>query len=302
MTAPQCVLVVDDEKQNRDLLTELLHEECRVILAKNSAQALERAGEQQPDLILLDVLMPEMNGFEVIQRLKNDDRTRHIPVIFISALDSPSDEERGLDLGAVDYIAKPFHPPIVRKRVRNHLLSVHHRRLLEKLAMIDSLTEIANRRRYDTQLESEWRRCARSGSPLSLMIIDVDHFKAYNDNFGHAAGDRVLRSIALAMSGQVGRPGDLVARYGGEEFAILLPLTERRAARLMAEELRCLVEGLHLAHPHSPVAPVVTISIGGMTLIPTGGQVLPELFNRADAALYEAKRQGRNRVFWQDGD
>jgi len=299
MNTPQCVLVVDDEKQNRELLTELLRSECRVILAKNGAQALERAREQRPDLILLDVLMPDMNGFEVIQQLKNDDSTRDIPVIFISALDAPTDEERGLDLGAVDYVAKPFHPSIVRKRVRNHLLSAHHRHLLENLAMIDSLTEIANRRRYDTHLEAEWRRCARSAAPLSLMVADVDHFKAYNDNFGHAAGDRILRGIAQAMNGLVGRPGDLVARYGGEEFVILLPMTDSQAAQQIAQRLRERIESQAVAHPYSTAAPVVTVSIGGMTLVPSGGQVAPELFNGADAALYQAKREGRNCVRWQ---
>jgi diguanylate cyclase (GGDEF)-like protein len=302
MTALPTVLVVDDEKQNRDLLTELLHEDCRVILAKNGNQALERAREQQPDLILLDVLMSDMSGHEVIQTLKNDDATRHIPVIFISALDAPADEERGLDLGAVDYIAKPFHPSIVRKRVRNHLLSVHHRHLLENLAMIDSLTEIANRRRYAEVLESEWRRCARNAAPLSLAIVDVDHFKAYNDHLGHAAGDRVLRRIAQAMNSLLRRPGDLVARYGGEEFAVLLPETDADSGYQIGNELRQQIEALAIAHPASPVAPVITVSLGGMTIVPAGGDVDPRLFSGADAALYAAKAEGRNRAFWRLGD
>lgn len=299
MSSTHTVLVVDDEKQNRDLLTELLREDCRVILAKNGSQALERAHELQPDLILLDVLMPDMSGHEVIQTLKNDDATRHIPVIFISALDSPEDEERGLDLGAVDYIAKPFHPSIVRKRVRNHLLSVHHRHLLENLAMIDSLTEIANRRRYDEMLESEWRRCARNASPLSLAIIDVDHFKAYNDHLGHAAGDQVLRRIAQTLSRLVRRPGDLVARYGGEEFVLLLPGTDAPSARQLGDDIRTEIEALQLPHPASPVASVITVSLGGMTVMPSGGVVDPRLFSEADAALYAAKAEGRNRAFWR---
>lgn len=296
------VLVVDDEKQNRDLLSELLREDCRVILAKNGRQALERAIEQQPDLILLDVLMPDMSGHEVIQALKNHDATRRIPVIFISALDSPADEERGLDLGAVDYITKPFHPSIVRKRVRNHLLSVHHRHLLENLAMIDGLTEIANRRRYDERLESEWRRCARNGSPLSLAIVDVDHFKAYNDHLGHAAGDRVLRLIAQTIKGLLRRPGDLVARYGGEEFVVLLPETDIVSARKIGQDIRAQVEALAIEHPASPVGPRLTVSLGGMTTVPTGGEIDPKFFAEADAALYEAKATGRNRALWRVGD
>lgn len=293
------VLVVDDEKQNRDLLAELLRNDCRVILAKNGIQAIERAHELQPDLILLDVMMPDMNGHQAIQALKHDDATRQIPVIFISALDSPEDEEHGLDLGAVDYITKPFHPSIVRKRVRNHLQSVHHRHLLENLAKIDSLTEIANRRRYDEALESEWRRCARNNSPLSMIIIDVDHFKAYNDRLGHAAGDMILRTIAIALKGFMRRPGDLAARYGGEEFVLLLPQVDAQAASHIAGDIRSTVEQMQLAHPASPVSPYVTISLGGMTTQPYDGQVDPQFFRDADAALYAAKARGRNRVVWQ---
>jgi diguanylate cyclase (GGDEF)-like protein len=299
LTPSPTVLVVDDEKQNRDLLTELLKHDCRVILAKNGAQAIDRAHELQPDLILLDVMMPDINGHLVIQSLKHDDATRQIPVIFISALDSPEDEERGLDLGAVDYITKPFHPSIVRKRVRNHLQSVHHRHLLENLAKIDSLTEIANRRRYNEALENEWRRCARSGAPLSLAIIDVDHFKAYNDRLGHAAGDTVLRSIATTLHGFMRRPGDLAARYGGEEFILLLPQVDANAAQRIGEDIRASVESLRLHHPDSPVSPYVTISLGGMTTVPTDGQVDPQFFQQADTALYKAKSAGRNRVVWQ---
>jgi diguanylate cyclase (GGDEF)-like protein len=299
LTPSPTVLVVDDEKQNRDLLTELLKHDCRVILAKNGTQAIERANELQPDLILLDVMMPDMNGHQVIQTLKHDDATRQIPVIFVSALDSPEDEEHGLDLGAVDYITKPFHPSIVRKRVRNHLQSVHHRHLLENLAKIDSLTEIANRRRYNEALENEWRRCARTGSPLSLAIIDVDHFKAYNDRLGHAAGDIILRSIAMTLSGFMRRPGDLVARYGGEEFVLLLPLLDAKAASHIGNEIRTAVEAMHLPHPDSPASPFVTISLGGMTVIPTDGQVDPQFFQEADAALYKAKAAGRNRMVWR---
>ncbi|MDZ4314693.1 MAG: diguanylate cyclase [Azonexus sp.] len=300
MSPLQTVLVVDDEKQNRNLLAELLKDDCRVILAKNGDQALERTHEQKPDLILLDVLMPEMSGYQVIHILKKNDETRHIPIIFISALDSPADEERGLDLGAVDYITKPFHPSIVRKRVRNHLQSVHQRHLLESLAMIDSLTEIANRRRYNEVLENEWRRGERSCSPLSLAIIDVDHFKVYNDHLGHAEGDHVLRKIAGTLRNFVRRPGDLIARYGGEEFVLILPNTDATAATRIANEIRASIEALRLPHPNSPVSRYVTVSLGGTTLIPNGGEIDPRFFQEADAALYAAKAEGRNRAFWRD--
>lgn len=300
MTTSFTLLIVDDEKQNRTLLTELLQDDHRIILSKNGVQALERAREHQPDLILLDALMPEMDGFEVIRALKRDDRTRQIPVIFVSALDSPADEERGLELGAVDYIAKPFHPPIVRVRVRNHLQLVRQRQLLEQLALIDSLTEIPNRRRFAGIYEQEWRRCLRIAGSLSLMVIDVDHFKRYNDDYGHMAGDAALKCVATTIRQALRRPGDFVARYGGEEFVVLLPVTDAVGAQKIAEQIRSLLEEQRIPHAKSgsDTLPWLTVSIGGATLTPETFEVNNELFSLADSHLYEAKRSGRNQVIW----
>ena len=292
------LLVVDDEKQNRLLLTELFEGEYRVIQAKNGLQALERARSHAPDLILLDVLMPEMDGMATIRALKREDATRNIPVIFITALDSPTDEEQGLNLGAVDYIAKPFHPSIVRVRVRNHLQIVHQRRLLEQLAALDGLTGIPNRRRFDESYALEWRRCQRAGQPLSLVVADVDHFKAYNDTLGHAAGDRVLQEVAAVLRQCARRPGDLAARYGGEEFVLLLPETGAQEAQMLAEELRAKLEARGLTHPASPVGASVTLSIGGASTTPMQAEADPAFFPLADAALYQAKASGRNCVRW----
>lgn len=293
------LLIVDDEKRNRSLLTELLQGDYRIILAKNGEQALERAREHHPDLILLDVLMPDRDGYAVIRELKNDDQTRDIPVIFVTALDSAGDEERGLELGAVDYISKPFNPAIVRVRIRNHLQSVQQRRLLEQLAMLDSLTGIPNRRRFTKVFEQEWRRGMRDGTPISLIVVDVDHFKAYNDTYGHAAGDEVLRLIARTLQDALRRPGDFVARYGGEEFVILLPGITSEGARALAEQARADVEAKHITHAVSDVGPYVTISMGGATCeaVAAADQDL-DLFRLADAYLYEAKHGGRNRVAW----
>ena len=298
MTMEFTLLIVDDEKLNRTLLTELLQNDYRIILAKTGEQALERAGEHLPDLILLDVLMPGMDGFATIRALKRNDATRDIPVIFISALDAPADEERGLELGAVDYIAKPFHPSIVRVRVRNQLQSVHQRRLLEQLAQIDPLTEIANRRRFAAALAQEWRRCLRASGPLSLLVLDVDRFKAFNDSFGHAAGDIVLKRIAQAIQAVLKRPGDLAARYGGEEFVVILPEIDAAGAMALAEQIRVQVEALRIGHSPAAGQPWVTVSIGGDCTIPTTPELDDELFRRADRQLYEAKRAGRNRVCW----
>ena len=292
------LLIVDDDKHNRLLLTELFEGEYKVIQAKNGLQALERARSHAPDLILLDVLMPEMDGMATIRALKREDATRNIPVIFITALDSPTDEEQGLNLGAVDYIAKPFHPSIVRVRVRNHLQIVHQRRLLEQLAALDGLTGIPNRRRFDESYALEWRRCQRAGQPLSLVVADVDHFKAYNDTLGHAAGDRVLQEVAAVLRQCARRPGDLAARYGGEEFVLLLPETGAQEAQMLAEELRAKLEARGLTHPASPVGASVTLSIGGASTTPMQAEADPAFFPLADAALYQAKASGRNCVRW----
>lgn len=292
------LLIVDDEKQNRLLLTELFGTTYKIIQAKNGVQALEKARQHRPDLILLDVLMPEMDGMGVLRELKRDDATRLIPVIFITALDSATDEENGLNLGAVDYISKPFHPPIVRVRVRNQLQLVHQRRLLEQLASLDGLTGIPNRRQFDATLLKEWHRCQRNQQPLSLIVADVDFFKKYNDALGHAAGDRVLQEVAATLRQAARRPGDLVARYGGEEFVLLLPETDATSAQALAEGLQQLLHSKAFAHPNSSLGPWLTMSMGGNTIVPSTTALDPEFFALADAALYRAKHQGRNQVRW----
>ena len=292
------LLIVDDEKQNRLLLTELFGTTYKIIQAKNGVQALEKARQHRPDLILLDVLMPEMDGMGVLRELKRDDATRLIPVIFITALDSATDEENGLNLGAVDYISKPFHPPIVRVRVRNQLQLVHQRRLLEQLASLDGLTGIPNRRQFDATLLKEWHRCQRNRQPLSLIVADVDFFKKYNDALGHAAGDRVLQEVAATLRQAARRPGDLVARYGGEEFVLLLPETNATGAQALAEGLQQLLHSKALPHPDSSLGPWLTMSMGGNTIVPSTTALDPEFFALADAALYRAKHQGRNQVRW----
>lgn len=292
------LLIVDDEKQNRLLLTELFGTTYKIIQAKNGVQALEKARQHRPDLILLDVLMPEMDGMGVLRELKRDDATRLIPVIFITALDSATDEANGLNLGAVDYISKPFHPPIVRVRVRNQLQLVHQRRLLEQLASLDGLTGIPNRRQFDATLLKEWHRCQRNQQPLSLIVADVDFFKKYNDALGHAAGDRVLQEVAATLRQAARRPGDLVARYGGEEFVLLLPETDATSAQALAEGLQQLLHSKAFAHPNSSLGPWLTMSMGGNTIVPSTTALDPEFFALADAALYRAKHQGRNQVRW----
>jgi len=290
------VLVVDDEKFNRQVLTGLLSDQADVILAKDGIQALQKAKAHRPDLILLDVMMPELDGFGVLWRLKNMEETKDIAVIIVSALDATEDEARGLTLGAMDYIAKPFHPTIVKARVRNILNLVNQRKMLERLAAVDGLTEISNRRKFDEMLDRAWRHCQRQGGSLGLAMIDVDYFKPFNDHYGHSLGDEVLCRVARTLTSALHRPYDFCARYGGEEFVMLLPDTDEEGVVTAAENVRAAVEALAIPHAYSSVADVVTVSVGCSVIIPTLDSASPGLVNAADEMLYLAKQKGRNRV------
>jgi diguanylate cyclase (GGDEF)-like protein len=290
----QTVLIVDDAPANIELLSEVLESEVEVLFALSGEDGLNIAFEEAPDLILLDIVMPEMDGYEVCARLKADPRTRTIPVIFVTAMDLEEDETKGLALGAIDYITKPIRPPIVRARVRNHLELKRYRDLLERLTTTDGLTGIANRRRFDAFLESEWSRARRSQKPLSLIMLDIDFFKAFNDHYGHLAGDDCLRQVAQCLADGVRRPADLVARYGGEEFACLLPETTAMGAVTMAKRFLESMEELNIPHAYSEAADHVTLSMGVATLVPLVGQPSSDLVRHADQLLYEAKQNGRN--------
>jgi len=292
----QTVLIVDDTPANIEILSEVLDNAYEVLFATNGQDALNIAFDQNPDLILLDVMMPEMDGYEVCTRLKQDPRTRGIPVIFVTALDQEGDETKGLQLGAIDYFTKPIQPPIVQARVRNHLELKRYRDFLENLSATDGLTGISNRRRLDEVLAIEWRRAKRNQTPLSLILMDIDLFKTYNDHYGHLAGDDCLRQLARAIAQCVRRPTDLVARYGGEEFACLLPDTDTDGALLVAKQMWANFNSLNIPHAYSPVADHVTQSLGVATLIPLAGQPLFDLIRRADEFLYVAKRNGRNQI------
>lgn len=240
--------------------------------------------------------MPSACRYEVCRRLRADPATCRIPVIFVTACTAELDEERGIDLGAVDYITKPFSIPIVRARVRSHLATKKNRELIEELSLVDPLTGIANRRRFDETLHRECKRAAREGVPLSVLMIDIDHFKAYNDHYGHIAGDQCLMRVAASLRNGISRSGDLVARYGGEEFVVVLPATDREAAETVAERLRSGIEGLAIKQARSAVGPGVTVSVGCATGSLPGNELRPDrLVACADAMLYRSKANGRNR-------
>lgn len=295
MKAQACVLIVDNTPANIRVLAEALTADYRIRVASQGAKALEIArSTDPPDLILLDVMMPQMDGYEVCQQLKADARTSHIPVIFVTAKSSIEDETYGLSLGAVDYIGKPFHLPIVRARVKTHINLKLQTDLLENLAQLDGLTYIPNRRRFDQLFAQEWTRMSRELTPLALAMIDVDHFKAYNDHYGHGAGDDCLRQVASALQRTLQRPADLAARYGGEEFVLLLPNTDGPGACTIAERARSEIAAADLPHAHSPTAGHITVSIGvAVAEIPDGDR--QRLLSAADQALYQAKREGRDR-------
>ena len=292
------VLVVDDQKTVIHALAHLLKEDYHVLVAINGARALELAtGDKIPDVILLDVMMPDMDGYEVCRRLKNDPRTRNIPVIFVTAMGDSENEAKGLDLGAVDYIAKPFNNAVVKSRVRTHVQLKIRTDMLEKLAMVDGLTSIPNRRSFDLALELEWKRAARSGREISVIMLDIDHFKPYNDNYGHGAGADCLQRVAKALRSEIHRPSDLIARYGGEEFVALLPETDPQGTAAVAETLRLAVTNLALPHAYSPIADHITVSVGHATRQAVPDQSPQDALKAADQALYKAKEAGRNRVW-----
>jgi diguanylate cyclase (GGDEF)-like protein len=285
------VLIVDDQPANVDMLAEALGSAYEILVATSAARALELA--PTADLILLDVLMPDLDGLEVCRRLKADESTRRIPVIFVTALEQTEDETDGFAAGAVDYIVKPINPAIVRARVRTHLELKAARDLLERLATHDALTGIANRRRFDEAIKDEWRRLGRSDRPITVALADVDHFKKFNDRHGHAGGDACLRVIAEALKSLCRRPGELVARYGGEEFGLILPDVDAEGARLFVARLLQKIDTIEV--PGFAFHGATSLSIGAVTLLPATDGTIENALRIADESLYKAKKNGRRR-------
>jgi len=290
------LLVVDDQPTNIQVLYRVFADDCQVFMATSGEQALHTAREEAPDVILLDVMMPDMDGYEVCRQLKQDSATRDIPILFVTAHHEAQEEARGLACGAVDFITKPIHPAVVRARVHTHLTLQRQTEVLKRLVFIDALTHAFNRRYFDERLAEEWGRAQRTGRPLGLILIDVDYFKQFNDVNGHQRGDDALRQVAQALKGTILRPGDVVCRYGGEEFACLLPDTDLDGALQVAQRMKLAVRDLAIGHPASAVAEVLTISAGVAVRTPTSRGDTAALLALADAQLYRAKAEGRARV------
>lgn len=289
------ILIVDDSPMSVRLLSHYVRDMGNIQFALSGMEALEMAAEYLPDIILLDVEMPVLDGLEVCQELKQREALKDIPVIFVTARTGVEHEVACLAAGAVDFISKPPNKPVVRARVRTHLTLKRQADLLRELAAIDGLTGIHNRRSFDERIAIECRRHRRTPAPIGVAMIDVDHFKRFNDLYGHLAGDACLRQIAEVIDTTARRPGDLAARYGGEEFVVLLPNTDADAVVRYGEYLLERIRELKI--PHDGNGPgTATVSIGVTSGEPVADGCNVALVSLADEALYEAKRSGRNKV------
>ena len=293
------ILIVDDSLLQATQLKSILDDEYDVTLAQTAEDGLRRVNEENFSLILLDVVMPGMDGFTLLKKLQEEIVTQSVPVILITSLSDAINEQRGLILGAVDYITKPFNPLIIKARVNTHVKLYSYRRQIERQSMTDQLTGIANRRKYEQYSATKWGEAIRLHVPVSICMFDIDRFKVYNDTFGHPAGDKVIAAVAQTASSRLQRSTDFLARYGGEEFVALSMGDSSGKMFQHLREIRQAVEDLHI--PHDPsVAQWVTVSIGGVTVIPEMGNAYDFYLKVADTMLYDAKKNGRNRVVGAD--
>ena len=291
------ILIVDDSLLQATQLRGILDDKYDVTIAQTAEEGLSRASSEDYSLILLDVVMPGMDGFTLLKKLQEEIVTQSIPVILITSLSGVEDEQRGLLLGAVDYITKPFNAVIVRARVSTHIKLYKYRQQAERQSMTDQLTGIANRRRYERYSAVKWCEAGRMKVPISICMFDIDHFKIYNDTFGHPAGDKVISAVAKTLASYMKRSTDFVARYGGEEFVALMVGEPSEKVFEHLKTVRQAIEDLRI--PHDPkTSEWVTVSVGGVTIVPPPDGSYASYLKVADTMLYDAKRAGRNRVVW----
>jgi diguanylate cyclase (GGDEF)-like protein len=306
------VLVIDDQKTVRAALEKMLtkagHE---IVMAVNAEDGIKAFREHRPDVVLLDVEMAGIDGYETARRLRMAEPGGWTPIIFLSGHGSDEDLWRGIEAGGDDYLIKPVSPLVLGAKLRamQRLVAMRQKLVamsqdlqvanekLQRLAEIDELTGLHNRRGLETRLHQEVAAARREKSPLTVLLVDVDHFKIYNDMLGHIHGDVCLREVAIALRDSCHRPRDCAARYGGEEFALILPNTPKSGAMMFARVLQSLLERRELTHPGSPVHRNVTLSGGITTCVPDDNTTAADMLLRADEALYAAKELGRNRFF-----
>lgn len=290
------ILLVDDDPVSIGILTAIFEQRIDIASATSCHQAMDIVGNFRPDLILLDICLTDGSGFDLYHRLQDSSGTS-APIIFVTASNCDEDEVTAFQLGAVDFIRKPIAPYVAESRVITHLALQLQTRLLKQVANNDGLTGIKNRRIFDEELERQWKECARNLTPLSVIMADIDHFKEFNDHYGHLAGDACLRRIAGAIQATLNRPGDCAARYGGEEFACILPNTGLAGAQSVAEHIRRSIAGLNIPHQAAVTSQrTVSVSLGVATCFPQARSGWLDLLEAADRQLYRAKELGRNRA------
>lgn len=293
------ILIIEDSRAQAEYLKSILTADYEVTICLSGEDGFRKAKGEAFSLIFLDIIMPDVDGFSLLRRFQETALTRHTPVILVSGLADVQHEEKGLTLGAVDYITKPFSPITVRARASIHIKLHHYQMQFMQMATIDQLTGVANRRRYEDESILKWREATRLGLTFSVCMFDIDKFKVYNDTFGHPAGDKVIEAVAKTAAAHLKRSTDFLARYGGEEFVVILLGDSAEKAFAHLKKIRQEIENLHI--PHDPsVSQWVTVSIGGVTVMPKRESSYDSYLKIADTMLYDAKKSGRNRVIWAD--
>lgn len=312
------ILIVDDDRSMRLLLRLAMEGEgYNVLEAKDGEQCLAEFAQHRPQMVLLDAVMPGIDGFACCQQLRQLPEAQDVPVLIITVLDDSVSVDHAFESGATDYVTKPIHWPVLCQRVRRLLKAywgtmqlqtqIERERALTlqleaanqeltRLATSDGLTGLANRRYFDEVLDREWRRAIRDRLPFSLLLCDVDYFKAYNDTYGHLMGDHCLKSVATILAQSVKRSSDVVARYGGEEFAIIMPNTPIAGSRQIADTIQQQLAQAAIPHASSCVSSAVTVSIGLLCVVPKLGYTTTAALTEVDRMLYRAKAAGRNQI------
>lgn len=288
------ILIIDDNLHDLRQLGSLIKDQGDIIFATTGEAGLFMANKHKPDLIIAEQSLKDLSGTDFCKRLKEQREAQNNIVVMVSKHGTEQDEINALEAGALDFICKPYNPPVVKARIKNHVNQSREQNLLQILANKDGLTEVYNRRYFDTQSRLEIKRHYRQQHPIALALLDIDNFKAYNDSYGHLQGDVCLREVAQALFTSSRRPGEFVSRYGGEEFAVILPNTNLIDAKKYGEWICERVLSLAIPHNHSQPVPFVSVSVGVVSAIPTSLTSIENLINTADSALYLAKESGRN--------